>query len=104
MPNLNDFKDKHGKFIKGNPGGPGNPFGSRQQEYRELFLTTVSPAKFKKIIKKVAEKALKGDLSAAKILFERICGKLPEGTTLSVSNGKDGAIIQIRVDDGNSTG
>jgi hypothetical protein len=105
MPDLNDFKDKRGKFIKGNPGGPGNPFASRQQEYRELFLKCVTQAKFKKIIKKITEKAIKGDLSAAKLLFERICGKLPEGTSISVANGKDGnSIISIKVDDGNSAG
>jgi len=101
MPDLNDFKDKKGRFVKGNPGGPGSTFNQRQLAYRELFQKVITEPKFKKLLKVVYGKAMKGDMVACKLLFERMLGKIPEGASISVQNGTDGnPIIQIKVDDG----
>jgi len=94
--------DKHHRFVKGNKGG-GDPLVGKLQEYRACLYKTITPAKFKKLIKVILDKSMKGDMRAAKILVERILGKLPDGSTISVTNGIDGNTkIEIVVDNENN--
>jgi len=89
----------NGRFVKGNKLGHGNPLTGQMQEFRELFLKSVSKPKFKKVVKKLMDKALKGDVACIKLLIERVMGKIPDGASISVTNGNDGkSIIEIKVD------
>ena len=36
-------RDAQGRFTRGNPGGPGNPFYRRQAEFRRAALASFTP-------------------------------------------------------------
>ena len=68
-----------GKFIEGNPGG-GVTKGSRHfgTLFRDAVKRIAKGGKDKEdilIVKKVIEKAKKGDLKAAEMIFDRVDGK-----------------------------
>ena len=55
-------------------------------EYQSSLFKAVGKAKFKALVNKIYERAMKGDMIAAKILVERLCGKLKDSTEITVSN------------------
>ena len=68
-------RDAKGRYVKGNGGGPGNPFARRVAELRQVFYDCVTAADLEAIVVKVVEKALAGDLAAAKLLLQYLVGK-----------------------------
>jgi hypothetical protein len=67
-----------GKFIAGNPGGPGNPHARHCARMLALLRTCISDEDMIAIIRALVEKAKKHDTSAAKILFSYVIGKPAE--------------------------
>ena len=63
-----------GKFLPGNPGGPGRKPVVVEQQYLEEFKKAVSPAAFKKASSKLLNLALGGDVQAIKLLFAYALG------------------------------
>lgn len=81
------------KFEKGNPGGPGRPRKSVEERYQKAVYSAVNPAQLKKIVEKLADKAERGDIPAAKLLLGYLLG-LPVGTTqLTGNNGEPLKVI-----------
>jgi hypothetical protein len=70
-----DFRDQFGRFLKGNPGGRGNPYAQRAAAWRATMFAAVQPEDIHKIVRKMIRKARRGDLAAAKILFDRCLGR-----------------------------
>jgi hypothetical protein len=68
-------RDANGRFAKGNPGGPGNPFARRVAELREAALSAITPEEVTAIVSKLKELALAGDVAAAKVLLAYTLGK-----------------------------
>src|SRR5271165_1591112 len=64
-----------GRFAKGNPGGPGNPFARQVAALRQELLNAVSLDKLRSIVGKLVEKAEQGDVPAAKVVLEYTIGK-----------------------------
>jgi len=64
-----------GRFAKGNPGGPGNPFARQVAALRRVLLEAVSPHDLRGIVSKMVELAKEGHVAAAKIVFEYTLGK-----------------------------
>ena len=65
----------NGRFAPGNSGGPGNPFGRQVAELRKALLNRVSPEKIGALIDSIVEKAMHGDVGAAKLVLQYTLGK-----------------------------
>jgi hypothetical protein len=70
----------NGRFAEGNPGGPG---GSRRKasELRRAAEDAVTPEIMGMAMRKVAMLALQGNLTAMRILFDRVLGRPAEAPT-----------------------
>ena len=77
-PNGDNGRDGHGRFAKGNPGGPGNPFARRTAALRSVMLDTVGEDDLKAIVAKLVEQAKGGDVVAAREVLTRIIGRPTE--------------------------
>jgi hypothetical protein len=77
LPSLNGSNGRTtgGRFGRGNPGGPGNPFARRSAQIRSLFLESVTDDDLRAIIAKLVEMAKGGDLAAIRELLDRMLGK-----------------------------
>ena len=67
-------RDSGGRFTKGNPGGPGNPYARRVAELRSTMIDAVTDADMQVVIAAIVQQARDGDLAAAKLLFDRTLG------------------------------
>jgi hypothetical protein len=75
-PNTNPTnRDEKGRFRKGNPGGPGNPFGRQVAKLRQIALEAVSEEDLRAIMEVLKEKARQGDIAAIKLLLSYTVGK-----------------------------
>src|SRR5262249_32606988 len=68
-------RDGRGRFTKGNPGGPGNPFARRVAALRSLLLELVSDDDLRQVAQVLLEQAKQGDHAAVKLLFQYLLGK-----------------------------
>ena len=73
--NGNNGRDKQGRFIVGNKGGPGNPHAKQVALLRGALLSAMTPEDLHDIIRMLIEKALGGNVSAIKELLDRLYGK-----------------------------
>lgn len=67
-------RGKDGRFLPGNPGGPGNPEAARVARLRAAVLEAVTPAQMRRLMKALMEKAINGDVAAARLVLERCIG------------------------------
>jgi hypothetical protein len=70
-----DGRDQKGRFAKGWKGGPGNPFSRRVADLRKALFDAVSAEDVQAIAQKLANRAKKGDVAAAKLLLSYLIGK-----------------------------
>src|SRR5262249_48485923 len=68
----------NGRFAKGNPGGPGNPFARKVAALRKALINFVTVDDMKHVAFILKEKAMAGDLVAIKLLFQYVLGKPSE--------------------------
>jgi hypothetical protein len=68
-------RDAHGRFTKGNPGGPGNPFARQVAELRKRLLDRLTGEDLDGIADKLIALAKEGDVPAIKLLFCYTLGK-----------------------------
>jgi hypothetical protein len=66
-----------GKFLKGNAGGPGNPFMRRMGALRKAFYDATTEDEVKAVALKLAEMAKAGDLEAARLFLSYAVGPPP---------------------------
>src|SRR5688500_12223541 len=74
IPQLEIGRDVHGRFVKGNRGGPGNPFARKVAALRKALLDTVSAQDLKETAVLLKLKAQRGDLAAIKLLYQYCLG------------------------------
>ncbi len=67
-----------GRFAKGNPGGPGNPFARRVAALRSALIQSVQAEDLIAIARTLIEKARQGDTAAAKLVYQYVLGKPAE--------------------------
>src|SRR5262249_22224089 len=70
-----DGRDSEGRFTAGNKGGPGNPFARQTAAMRKAIQNAVTAEQLAAIAAVMVEKALKGDVAAAKLVFGYVAGK-----------------------------
>jgi hypothetical protein len=68
-------RDAAGRFAKGNPGGPGNPYYRRQAELKRLMLESVTDTDVLSVMQVLLGLARGGDLVAIKLFLEYTVGK-----------------------------
>src|SRR5262245_19123868 len=68
-------RDANGRFATGNTLGKGNPFARRVAALREALFEEIDEAKFRRMVKDLAEMALKKDLAAMKLVLLYMLGK-----------------------------
>lgn len=64
-----------GRFVLGNPGGPGNPHAPTVARLRAAILAAVTPDDIEAIVRALVHRAKGGDLGAARELLDRAIGK-----------------------------
>ncbi len=67
-------RDAQGRFLPGNKGGPGNPFGKRVANLRKALMDAVTEDDLTEVVESLIAKAKSGDIAAIKVLFDRLFG------------------------------
>lgn len=77
MPSENgdNGRNARGQFVKGNPGGNGNPHAVKTARFRAALLEAVTEDDVQAVVRMLVQKARDGNLQAAQQLFDRILGK-----------------------------
>lgn len=71
-------RDPLGKFVKGNPGGPGPRYAQQMQRFRREFLTHIQQGeRFKTICLRLIQYAMNGEEWAVKEILNRVMGRAP---------------------------
>lgn len=87
------MRNDKGQFVKGTSGNPkGRPTKEREEKYTEILKSAVTYEQFGKIIKKLAEKAERGDLQAAKLVLESLT--IPIAKRFEIT-GAEGGPMQV---------
>ena len=73
--NGSNGRDESGRFLPGNPGGPGNPHAAQVGRLRSALLGAVTPEDMRAVSLALVEKARDGDIASARVLFDRVLGK-----------------------------
>lgn len=74
---MSGHRDAKGRFVKGNPGGPGGP-RRKAYELRQAVDQAVSAEHIAAVVRKATRLALEGDMQAARFVLDRTCGRAPE--------------------------
>src|SRR5206468_4509411 len=70
-----DGREANGRWAKGNPGGPGNPFARRVATLRKVILDRLTEQDLLAITEALLAKAKEGSVGAAKLLLAYAIGK-----------------------------
>jgi hypothetical protein len=84
-------RQSDGRFAKGNPGGPGNPFARQVAKLRQVLLESVTEEDLREIVQAMVKKAKEGDMVAAREVLSRVIGKpaeAPDPDRLDVEKAK----------------
>ena len=74
-PNAESSGEPRGRpFVKGNPGGPGNPAGATIEQLRHVFVAQCTPERMARIADRMLDSAEKGDVQACKEILNRVLG------------------------------
>jgi hypothetical protein len=76
--NGDNGRDASGRFAKGNPGGPGNPFGRLMARLRSAFCRGLTEDDVEAIAAALIAKARDGNVAAAKVVLSYGIGKPTE--------------------------
>ena len=68
--------DTSGRFAAGNTLGRGNPHAAQTAKLRSAMLSAVTEDDVKAVVGKLVALAKGGDVTAIKLLLDRVCGKV----------------------------
>jgi hypothetical protein len=75
-PPADTGRDANGRFAKGNPGGPGNPYYRRQAHFKRVLLEAITEDDVRSVVQVLLGLARGGNLAAIKLYFEYAAGKV----------------------------
>ena len=64
-----------GQFVKGNRGGPGNPFGRMVAALRQAAMECIAKDEICSLLRKMLERGLEGHVAAARLVLSYTIGK-----------------------------
>ena len=70
-----EVRDSKGRFLPGNPGGPGNPQARNVATWRKALADTVSAGDVAQVAQKLVDAAKAGEPWAVRELLDRLLGK-----------------------------
>src|SRR5437899_6431013 len=70
-----DGHDAKGRFARGNPGGPGNPYARQVAQLRKVILNRLTEEDLLAVTEALLAKAKEGRVGAAKLLLAYALGK-----------------------------
>lgn len=73
-PAASSGRASNGRFAAGNRLGKGNPNARRAQKLRTELMKSVESDDLKRIVKSLINAAASGDVSAAKLILDRVLG------------------------------
>lgn len=76
-------RNAQGRFVRGNPGGPGNPHAGRVAQLRAAIIEAVDADDIRAIIERMTKQAREGDLTAAREVLDRTIGKASQSDLLA---------------------
>ena len=88
---LVETRDSKGRFLPGNPGGPGNPQARNVATWRKALADTVSFEDVAEVTQKLLDAAKAGEPWAIRELLDRVLGKPHVQVDASVSVAGGGA-------------
>ncbi|MCG3136734.1 MAG: hypothetical protein HJJLKODD_00570 [Phycisphaerae bacterium] len=68
-------RDSSGRFMPGNPGGPGNPYAQQVAAWRGVLVNTVKASDIKMVVQRLVKAAKNGESWAVRELLDRTLGK-----------------------------
>jgi|GEM_PF-1292251 len=68
-PNGDNGRDAGGKFVRGNAGGPGNPFSKKSAEVRAALYAAVDPEQMRRIWSKYFDECERNGLNQVAVYF-----------------------------------
>ena len=71
-----------GQFAKGNQAAKGNPYTRKAAEMRKALYSAVTADDIRQIVDTLKAQAIRGDLKAIAILFDRVLGTAQAGIDL----------------------
>jgi hypothetical protein len=77
------------RFVRGNRGGPGDPFGPRVALLRQAFLDAITPKDVQSVAHALILKASTGELTAAKLILQYALGKPVAFTDFGTDDSAD---------------
>ena len=83
------YRDKLGHFLPGNPGSPGNPNIVRLAEYRQALREAITPADLKEVLLKLLTAAKEGEQWAVLAVLDRCLGKPVQALEVSKTEPTD---------------
>ena len=96
LSNGSDGRDSHGRFCKGNRGGPGNPIAQQVSQIRRVLLSAVTEEDLVDIVQSLINKAKAGDTLAAREILDRLMGKAK--VTMEIEPPPERTEQEIRTD------
>jgi hypothetical protein len=72
---LAEPRDERGRFLPGNPGGPGNPHAATVGAWRTALASAVAPEDVRQVVGVLVGKAKAGEAWAVKELLDRCLGR-----------------------------
>src|SRR5687768_14507095 len=69
------YHDARGRFKKGNPGGPGNPYARETALIRQMVHEEADVECLRVILRAIIARAKEGDLAAARFVYTYAYGK-----------------------------
>ena len=70
-----DGRDARGRFVAGNPGGPGNPRAAHVERLRGVLRDATTDADLRAVWRALLDKAKQGDVAAIREVLDRTTGK-----------------------------
>lgn len=74
----NGYRDTKGRFLPGNPGGPGSASLRRQRALQLAVRAAVEPSDLEDVVRQLLTDAKSGNHQAARLLFEFAIGRAPD--------------------------
>ena len=78
-------RDGHGRFTKGNPGGPGNPHAAQVAQLRSALLDAVTTEDVQAVARRMVEEAKAGNVQAGRELLDRVLGKAHQSQSTDIA-------------------
>ena len=84
VPVAAEGRDTKGRFVPGNKCSPGNPLARYHHKLRMAVAEVATPERMREVVAKLVDLAVRGDITAAKVLLDLCFGSRREGIMVAM--------------------